>query len=227
MLTGVVLPAFTAASSLVTSQAALVASGYSVITPASPTGLIAAAQGSAVRLTWTAPVSSGDSPISDYAIQASTDAGTSWVTLSHATTTTTSISVTGLSNLVPQVFRVAAINRAGTGTFSSNSQAVVPSDSVLAIRNGTNKANGLGLTLVSTVGAKLYYNTPTNFDGLPANMKLYVSGVQVASVTFTSPYAGRPFVFERVVAGVSSVYSGSVAEGRVDLSAVTPSPLCQ
>ena len=50
MLTGVVLPAFTAASSLMTSQAALVASGYSVITPASPTGLIAVAQGSVVRL---------------------------------------------------------------------------------------------------------------------------------------------------------------------------------
>jgi len=101
--------------------------------------------------------------------------------------------------------------------------SAVPSDSLLAIQNGTNKANGLGVTLDSTVNAKLYYNTPTNFDGLPANMKLYVSGVQVASVTFTSPYAGRPFVFERVVAGVSTLYSGSIVEGRVDLSAVTPS----
>ena len=186
-------------------------------------GVVAQSSNSGVKLSWAVPASTGDSPISDYAIESSTDGGKSWTRFPHAATTSTSIVVTGLNSLVPYVFRVAAINKAGTGSFSAPSQTVVSSGSVLTVPSGTNRAYGLGITLVSTVGAKFYYSTPKNYDGLPTNMLLYVSGVQVALVTVTTPYIGQPFVFERVVNGTVFTYTGRVASGKVDLKPVAPS----
>jgi hypothetical protein len=72
------------------------------------------------------------------------------------------------------------------------------------------------MTLVSTSGNKIYYNTLDNYDGLPSNMKLYVSGVQVALVTFNGPYLGLPFAFERNVSGTITLYYGVFTVGRVD-----------
>jgi hypothetical protein len=48
-------------------------------------------------------------------------------------------------------------------------------------------------------------------------MKIFVSGVQVALVTFVTPYIGMAFIFTRKVSGVSTDYSGTlVSSGRVD-----------
>jgi hypothetical protein len=75
----------------------------------------------------------------------------------------------------------------------------------------------LGITFVSSVGNKLYYNTPVDYDGLPINMKIYVSNVQVASVTINNPYLNQPFVFERTVGGVTTQYYGLFnSTGRID-----------
>lgn len=79
-----------------------------------------------VNLTWTAPTAAGTSPIIDYVVQVSTDNGASWRTFDDGTSAATSAAVTGLVNGTNHVFRVAAVNGVGAGTFSAASAVVVP-----------------------------------------------------------------------------------------------------
>jgi hypothetical protein len=79
-----------------------------------------------VSLTWTAPAVSGGAAITDYIVQYSGNGGSTWSTFADGTSLTTAAVVTGLTNDVPYVFRVAAVNRAGTGRFSTKSAAVKP-----------------------------------------------------------------------------------------------------
>ena len=76
---------------------------------------------------FTAPTTSflaygpNSSSIRDYSVQYSSDAGSSWTAFSHSPSTNTLINVTGLNNGSNYVFRVAAVNLAGTGVYSTYS----------------------------------------------------------------------------------------------------------
>ena len=91
--------------------------------PTSVTGTFGNAQ---VALSWTAPSTDNGSAITDYTIQYSSNAGTSWSTFSHTASTSTSVTVTGLTNGTSYTFKVAAVNGAGTSAYSTVSSAVVP-----------------------------------------------------------------------------------------------------
>jgi len=90
-------------------------------TPPAPTGLSGTRGNTEVALTWTAPTSNNGRDISDYVVQYSSNNGTSWTTFSDGVSTTTSTTVTGLTNGTSYVFKVAAVNLAGTGTYTANS----------------------------------------------------------------------------------------------------------
>jgi len=77
-----------------------------------------------VDLTWNAPVSNGGSAITDYAVQYSSDDGSSWNTFSDGTSSSTSATVTGLSGATTYVFRVAAVNVIGQGPYTAKSSPV-------------------------------------------------------------------------------------------------------
>jgi cyclophilin family peptidyl-prolyl cis-trans isomerase len=94
--------------------------------PGAPTGVTGAAGNTEVSLSWTAPVSTGGSAITDYIIEYSSNNGLSWTLFADGTSTTTTATLTGLANGTSYVFRVAAKNSAGTGLFSANSAAVTP-----------------------------------------------------------------------------------------------------
>jgi hypothetical protein len=64
------------------------------------------------------------STIRDYAVQYSSNAGSSWTTFSHSPSIDTLINVTGLNNGSDYIFRTAAINLAGTGVYSNNSSSI-------------------------------------------------------------------------------------------------------
>lgn len=89
--------------------------------PSAPTGLTATAGNSQVSLSWTAG-SNGGAAITDYVIEYSTDNST-WSTFSDGTSTSTSATVTGLTNGTLYYFRVKATNSVGTGSASSNATA--------------------------------------------------------------------------------------------------------
>ena len=90
-----------------------------------PTAVTATPGNGQVALSWTAPTATGGAAITDYLVQYSTDNGTSWTTFDDGVSTTTTATVTGLTNGTPHLFRVAAVNVGGTGR-ATNSSAVTP-----------------------------------------------------------------------------------------------------
>ncbi len=94
-----------------------------VVVAGAATGLAATAGNSQVGLLWTAPSSDGGAAISDYKVEYSSDSGSTWSTFADGTSTVTSATVTGLSNGTAYVFRVSAVNSAGTGTASGTATA--------------------------------------------------------------------------------------------------------
>ena len=95
--------------------------------PGTPTSLSATGGNAQVALSWTAPADNGGTAITDYAVQFSSDSGSTWSTFADGTSTTTSATVTGLTNGTAYVFRVAATNSAGTGAYTAASSSVTPS----------------------------------------------------------------------------------------------------
>ncbi|MFM8871433.1 MAG: fibronectin type III domain-containing protein [Actinomycetota bacterium] len=90
--------------------------------PGAPTTVTPTAGSSQATVSWTAPASNGGSAVTGYAIDYSSDGGSNWTTASANTgTTAVSYTVTGLTGGVNYVFRVAARNAAGQGSWSSTS----------------------------------------------------------------------------------------------------------
>ena len=91
-------------------------------TPGAPTDLTGVPSNAAVTLTWSAPSSTGGSPITGYSVTASPGAETC------NTNTALTCTVTGLINATPYTFRVIAINTVGTSPPSSPSAPLSPTD---------------------------------------------------------------------------------------------------
>ncbi len=104
-------------TSVGTSISSDVVDATPVTTPDAPTNLSATAGNTEVSLTWTTPVITGGSDITDYLVEHSTD-GSTWTTFDDDISTETSATVTDLSNGQSYSFRVSAINEVGTGTSS-------------------------------------------------------------------------------------------------------------
>jgi len=96
---------------------------YAAIAPAAPTGLTVTPGGAQAALAWTAPTNTGGVALTDYRIQYSFNSG-SFTTFSRAASTATSATVTGLA-AGTYVFRVAAVNSAGTGADVTSSSSSV------------------------------------------------------------------------------------------------------
>jgi len=101
------------------------------ITPNSPTNVIAVGGNGQVTLTWNVSTwNGGVHPITGYAIQQSTDGGTTWTsTISDTGSDDPLYIATGLNNGTAYKFRVAAINKAGSSDYSSASVLVTPAAS--------------------------------------------------------------------------------------------------
>jgi len=100
---------------------------YASGAPDAPTNVGGIAGDSSVALAWSAPAAVGESPVSDYVVEhATASAPTTWTTFSDGISTATSTTVTGLTNGVPYIFRVSAVNTAGSGEVSTSSSSVAP-----------------------------------------------------------------------------------------------------
>jgi Fibronectin type III domain len=131
--------------------------------PGAPTSVSGTAGNAQVALTWTAPAATGGYAITDYAIQYSSDSGSSWTTFSHSASNATAITVTSLTNNTAYVFRVAAVTVLGTGGFGT-SAAITP-------------FAGLSFSGTATINANAAFNSyvPT------------ISGQGTPVLTFTKP----------------------------------------
>ena len=97
-----------------------------LFTPAAPTSVTATAGNAQAVVSWTAPSVLAQTPITDYTVQFSTNSGSTWTTFTDAVSATASATVTGLTNGTAVIFRIAAVNGIGTGSYSSASSAVTP-----------------------------------------------------------------------------------------------------
>ena len=97
-----------------------------------PTALAGTAGNTQVDLTWTAPTSTGGSAITDYIVQYRVTGAGSWLTFPDGTSSTTTATVTGLTNGAGYDFQVAAVNAAGTGSYSSTTSATPITGMVIA-----------------------------------------------------------------------------------------------
>lgn len=94
--------------------------------PPAPTNVTATAGNAQATVSWTAPTVLAQTPITDYVVQYSSNSGSTWTTFSDGTSTSTSATVTGLTNGTAYTFRVAGVNGVGTGAYSAASSAVTP-----------------------------------------------------------------------------------------------------
>ena len=94
------------------------------VAPSQPTGVSAAGAGQAARVTWTAPASDGDSPITGYEV--TPYVGSQPQTPEQVGGSATTATISGLTNGTAYTFRVTAINAVGPSPSSAPSNEVIP-----------------------------------------------------------------------------------------------------
>jgi uncharacterized delta-60 repeat protein len=150
--------------------------------PGAPAELSGVSGDGEIALSWMVPSVTGGAAVTDYVVEYSSDGGVSWSTFSDGVSTDTDVTVTGLSNGVGYVFRVSAVNSAGTGAVSVVLAEVAPwwaapagctivgtpDDDVLVGTGGADHICGLG-------GNDKIYGKSGNdvLDGGPGNDKLF------------------------------------------------------
>ena len=93
--------------------------------PAAPDALALTPGDGQLALVWSAPANNGGSAITGYNIQYSTDAGSSWAAHSGTDASTTTTTITGLTNGQRYEVQVRAVNVRGPGAWS-HSTSVIP-----------------------------------------------------------------------------------------------------
>jgi hypothetical protein len=111
--------------------------------PGQPTGLSFIIVNNGVYASWTAPVSDGGTPITDYIVEYSSNSGVSWTTFSEPVSTATELLVSPLLNNVGYVFRISAVNAFGTGLPSAQSSTVTPCPDVAFLINYVRQLTGV------------------------------------------------------------------------------------
>ena len=139
--------------------------------PDAPTNATATAGDGQATLTWTAPTSDGDSPLTGYTVTASPGGQTATV----SGDLTTAI-VTGVTNGTAYTFTVKATNAVGTGPASAPSNSVTPSAKANQTITFGNLANRTMLQSPFTV-------TATASSGLPASFSTTTPTVCTSSGT--------------------------------------------
>lgn len=191
--------------------------------PAAPTNLQASPLDASVALSWSAPAATNGSPISDYLVQFSTD-GSNWTTFTHTASTSSSIAVTGLTNGTSYSFKVAAVNQAGAGAFSTPATATP---------RGLSDAPGNVQATVSGMLVALAWAAPLSDGGAavtdytiqysPNNGTSWVTlndGLSTAlSASTSSLTAGTSYVFQ--VAAVTAAGRGPWSSSSNSVTPIT------
>lgn len=122
------------------SVAVTAAPGIAGIEPDAPTGLVLTASGAQLAASWTAPVVTGSSAITDYVVEYRTTPFGAWTTFADGVSNSTSATVTGLSDGVAYDVRVSAVNASGVGNASAIATAT-PLGSFATVHTGSTMAD--------------------------------------------------------------------------------------
>jgi titin len=150
------------ASTIVTAMPRTTASAPQALTPV--------AGNRQIVLTWTAPADNGGVALTGYAVQRSVDGGRTWTNALTTGSSTVTATITGLTNGVAYVFRVAATNSAGVGAASTwvTSAPVAPPTAPASVA-ATAQSTGATLNWVAPVddggAAVVGYRIEQSTDG--------------------------------------------------------------
>jgi fibronectin type 3 domain-containing protein len=111
-----------------------------------------------LTLLWDLPSSNGGSGITDYKVEFSSNAGTTWNTIAHDPSAVRSFNVTGLAKGRSYQFRVSALNSVGTG-------AVSAVHTVVTLTTVPDVPTALSSSLVTSSTARLSWTAPTDNGG--------------------------------------------------------------
>ena len=95
------------------------------VAPSVPTSLTAVGGVTRASLAWIAPTQSGGAEVTDYVVEYSSNSGSTWTVFADGVSTSTSATVTGLTNGTTYQFRVKAVSSGGTSEASSTATAIV------------------------------------------------------------------------------------------------------
>ena len=192
--------------------------------PGTPNAPTATRGDTSVSLSWTAPANGG-SAITDYLIQYSSNSGSSWTTFADGTSASTTATVTGLTNGTSYVFRVAAVNIAGAGDYSSASSPVIPAGVPVAPGAPTPTAGNASVSLSWTAPSangsaitdyKIYYSTSAS-----GTYTLFSDTVSTTtSVTVTGLTNGTAYFFK--IAAVNSVGDSALSAASTSSTPAAP-----
>ena len=192
--------------------------------PAAPTSVTATAGNAQATVSWTAPTGViAQAPITDYAVQFSSNSGSSWSNFSDGTSTATSATVTGLTNGTAVQFRVAAANAVGTGSYSTASSAVTPTAGTppgaptgLTATAG-NAQIALSWTAPASAGSSAITGYTVEYTPSGGSPTTVSTGSTATSYTITSLTNGTAYTAR--VAAVNAAGTGSYTAAS---SSVTP-----
>ena len=179
-------------------------------TPDAPTSVMGTPGSGQVAVAWTAPAFNGGLAITGYQVQLATSVGGVYSNAAGCPTNsaTPSCTATGLANGTTYYFKVAAINGAGTGTYSLPSSGVMPercpaSAGILPASGST----GGGTTVLLT-GTEFYAGgTTVTIGGSAATGVVVINGSSLKAVA-PAGAAGPATVTVTTVGGSASLVNG-------------------
>jgi subtilase family serine protease len=157
--------------------------------PGAPTLTSASAGNTTVALGWNAPTSNGGSSITGYDVYASANAS-SILTVTPTLVTTTSATVTGLTNATPYYFEVEAINGVGNSAPSNQLTATPVASAVPGAPTLTSAQPGRRQITLS-------YTAPLNNGGSAITGYYIYIGTTAGGVS-TTPLNSTPLNYTRI-----------------------------
>lgn len=145
-------------------------------TPGSPLDVSPVSGNQQVALSWSEPLDDGGSAITDYQVEYSSNAGSTWSLFADGSSVLSSATVSGLTNGVGYVFRVAAVNAAGVGSYSISSDEAVPATVPAQMAAPT-------LGSISTSSITVSWSAPSNGGSAITGYTVYRNGLIAASLS--------------------------------------------
>lgn len=183
--------------------------------PNAPTAVTVVADKQAAFLTWKAPAVNGGAAVTDYKVEFSTDKGKTWKTFVDGVSASPSARVSGLQSASRYLFRVSAVNVAGSGAPVATTTEMAPLAATAPLAPSS---------VTATAGRRevtLSWTPPTDTGGSPITdyriessadsgktWQTFNDGVSTtASAKVTGLVAGTSYVFR--VSAVNAVGAGA------------------
>ena len=202
---------------------------YSTGSPSAPTSVNGTPGNTNVALYWSAPSNTGTTSISNYVVQYATSPYSSWTSAPECTGTSTSCTVTGLTNGTTYEFEVAAVNSIGQGAFSSPPAPVTPTGPPGAPNITTVTPSDGSLTLAFSAASSSLAITDYQYS-LNGGTTWISGGVTASPLTISGLTNGTLYSVElRAVSSAGGGASSSPASGTPSalpgaptITAITP-----